>query len=185
MLFLTNEFVEFTLNSFSSTFLNVKGAPKGGISRLAKMRKPECTVVHEDFRIKRNAEIPLLGYPRRNSEGVRPVRFLNVVAKYSGFSNCRTSEISFIEADVPRSISFARWIRRSMKYWAGDSPVYSLKSLRNFVYPMFSRSAISGMLVFSSTASAMAFLAMSTSSFMPSSFLLRFRFPVMNMMPSR
>ena len=27
------------------------------------MRKPECTVVHEDFRIKRNAEISLLGRP--------------------------------------------------------------------------------------------------------------------------
>ena len=24
-------------------------APKGVISRLAKMRKPQCTVVHEDF----------------------------------------------------------------------------------------------------------------------------------------
>ena len=35
----------------------------GGISRLAQMRKPECTVVHEDFRIKRNAEITLLGRP--------------------------------------------------------------------------------------------------------------------------
>ena len=33
-----------------------EGDPKGGISRLAKMRKPQCTVVHEDFRIKRNAE---------------------------------------------------------------------------------------------------------------------------------
>ena len=40
-----------------------EGDPKGGISRLAKMRKPECTVVHEDFRIKRNAEITLLGRP--------------------------------------------------------------------------------------------------------------------------
>ena len=37
-----------------------RGAPKGGISRLAKMRKPQCTGVHEDFRIKRNAEITLL-----------------------------------------------------------------------------------------------------------------------------
>ena len=26
------------------------------------MRKPECTAVHEDFRIKRNAEITLLGH---------------------------------------------------------------------------------------------------------------------------
>ena len=34
-----------------------EGDPKGGISRLAKMRKPQCTGVHEDFRIKRNAEI--------------------------------------------------------------------------------------------------------------------------------
>ena len=33
--------------------------PKDGISRLAKMRKPQCTVVHEDFRIKRNAESAL------------------------------------------------------------------------------------------------------------------------------
>ena len=38
-------------------------AKKGGISRLAKMRKPQCTGVHEDFRIKRNAEITLLGRP--------------------------------------------------------------------------------------------------------------------------
>ena len=34
----------------------IEGDPKGGISRLAKMRKPQCTGVHEDFRIKRNAE---------------------------------------------------------------------------------------------------------------------------------
>ena len=42
-----------------------EGDPKGGISRLAKMRKPQCTSVHEDFRIKRNAEaeITLLGRP--------------------------------------------------------------------------------------------------------------------------
>ena len=37
-----------------------EGNSKGGISRLAKMRKPLCTVVHEDFRIKRNAESTLL-----------------------------------------------------------------------------------------------------------------------------
>ena len=37
--------------------------PTGGISRLAKMRKPQCTGVHEDFRIKRNAEITLLRHP--------------------------------------------------------------------------------------------------------------------------
>ena len=43
--------------------MNKEGDPKGGISRLAKMRKPQCTVVHEDFRIKRNAEITLLGRP--------------------------------------------------------------------------------------------------------------------------
>ena len=40
-----------------------KEGDKGGISRLAKMRKPQCTGVHEDFRIKRNAEITLLGRP--------------------------------------------------------------------------------------------------------------------------
>ena len=37
--------------------------PKGGISRLAKVRKPQCTGVHEDFRIERNAENTLLGHP--------------------------------------------------------------------------------------------------------------------------
>ena len=37
--------------------------PKGGISRFAKMRKPQCTDVHEDFRIKRNAESTLLSWP--------------------------------------------------------------------------------------------------------------------------
>ena len=36
---------------------------KGGISRLAQMRKPQCTVVHEDFRIKRNDESTLLSCP--------------------------------------------------------------------------------------------------------------------------
>ena len=40
-----------------------EGDPIGGISRLAKMRKPQCTGVHEDFRIKRNAEITLLRHP--------------------------------------------------------------------------------------------------------------------------
>ena len=38
--------------------------PKGGISRLAQMRKPQCTGVHEDFRIKRNAESTLLSQPQ-------------------------------------------------------------------------------------------------------------------------
>ena len=38
----------------------VRVASKGGISRLAQMRKPQCTDVHEDFRIKRNAESTLL-----------------------------------------------------------------------------------------------------------------------------
>ena len=37
--------------------------PKGGISRFAKMRKPQCTDVHEDFRIMRNAESTLLSWP--------------------------------------------------------------------------------------------------------------------------
>ena len=36
---------------------------KGGISRLAKMRKPQCAVVHKDFRIKRNEESTLLSRP--------------------------------------------------------------------------------------------------------------------------
>ena len=44
-----------------------EGGPKGGISRLAKIRKPQCTDVHEDFRIKRNAEITLLGRPLDDS----------------------------------------------------------------------------------------------------------------------
>ena len=43
-------------------------APKGGISRLTKMRKPQCTGVHEDFRIKRNAEITLLGHTLQKNE---------------------------------------------------------------------------------------------------------------------
>ena len=38
--------------------------PKGEVSRLAKIRKPQCTDVHEDFRIKRNAENTLLSHPR-------------------------------------------------------------------------------------------------------------------------
>ena len=35
----------------------------GGLSRLAKMRKPECTVVHEGFLTKHNAEISVLSRP--------------------------------------------------------------------------------------------------------------------------
>lgn len=35
----------------------------GGLSRLAKMRKSECTVVHEDFLTKHNAEISVLSRP--------------------------------------------------------------------------------------------------------------------------
>ena len=42
---------------------SIEGSSKGGISRLAQMRKPQCTVVHEDFRIKRNAESTLLSCP--------------------------------------------------------------------------------------------------------------------------
>ena len=55
MLLMTKEFVEPSLMR--------EVGPKGGISRLAKMRKPQCTAVHEDLRIKRNAEITLLGRP--------------------------------------------------------------------------------------------------------------------------
>ena len=32
--------------------------PKVGIPRLEKMRKPQCTGVHDDFRSKRNADVP-------------------------------------------------------------------------------------------------------------------------------
>ena len=39
---------------------NIKEDSKGGITRLSKMRKPQCTVVHEDFRFKRNEESTLL-----------------------------------------------------------------------------------------------------------------------------
>ena len=42
---------------------SIEGSSKGGISRLAQMRKPQCTVVHEDFRIKRNAESALWDRP--------------------------------------------------------------------------------------------------------------------------
>ena len=50
----------------SAFFLIDKEAdPKGKVSRLAKIRKPQCTDVHEDFRIKRNAENTLLGHPPR------------------------------------------------------------------------------------------------------------------------
>ena len=52
-----------TLEMTSGQTVPEEGDPKGGISRLAKMRKPQCTSVHEDFRIKRNAEITLLGRP--------------------------------------------------------------------------------------------------------------------------
>ena len=47
-----------------------EGRSKGKISRLAKMRKPQCTVVHEDFRIKRNAEITFLSHPRSEFERI-------------------------------------------------------------------------------------------------------------------
>ena len=36
-----------------------EGDSKGGISRLMKVRKPQCTDVHDDFRIKRNEESTL------------------------------------------------------------------------------------------------------------------------------
>ena len=46
---------------------------KGGISRLAKIRKPQCTGVHEDFRIERNAENTLLSQPLSENHCVIPV----------------------------------------------------------------------------------------------------------------
>ena len=46
-----------------------EGDSKGVISRLAKMRKPQCTAVHEDFRIKRNAESTLLSHPHIGKYG--------------------------------------------------------------------------------------------------------------------
>ena len=58
-----------------------EGDPKGGISRLAKMRKPQCTGVHEDFRIKRNAEITLLS--RSHTFGSFRTLFLSI------FQDCR------------------------------------------------------------------------------------------------
>ena len=54
-----------------------EGDPKGGISRLAKMRKPQCTAVHEDFRIKRNAEITLLGHPLLAA--LQAVRYVGII----------------------------------------------------------------------------------------------------------
>ena len=45
------------------TALLLEADPKGGISRLAQMRKPQCTGVHENFRIKRNEESTLLSQP--------------------------------------------------------------------------------------------------------------------------
>ena len=45
------------------------------------MRKPQCTVVHEDFRIKRNAESTLLSRPR---EFIRFIMKLTYIY-HSGF----------------------------------------------------------------------------------------------------
>ena len=42
-----------------------KGDSKRGIPRPAKIRKPQCTAVHEDFRIKHNIERPVLSRPQR------------------------------------------------------------------------------------------------------------------------
>ena len=53
----------FPPHSLCPRYLSHEVDPKGGISRLAKMRKPQCTGVHEDFRSKRNAEITLLSRP--------------------------------------------------------------------------------------------------------------------------
>ena len=47
----------------SRQIIQFAGGSKGGISRPAKMRKPQCTGVHEDFRIKYNAESTLLTHP--------------------------------------------------------------------------------------------------------------------------
>ena len=41
------------------------------------MRKPQCTIVHEDFRIKRNAEITLLSYPPEDNKRYK-VKFYNL-----------------------------------------------------------------------------------------------------------
>ena len=45
---------------------------KGGISRLAKSRKPQFTAVNEDLRDKRNAEITLLAILK--VPGLHPLR---------------------------------------------------------------------------------------------------------------
>lgn len=47
---------------------------KGGPSRLAKMRKPQCTSVHEDFRIKRNAESALFSHCQYQFSGLDQYR---------------------------------------------------------------------------------------------------------------
>ena len=41
------------------------------------MRKPQCTIVHEDFRIKRNAEITLLSHPPEDNKRYK-VKFYNL-----------------------------------------------------------------------------------------------------------
>ena len=42
-----------------------KGDSKRGIPRPAKIRKPQCTAVHEDFRIKHNTGRPVLSRTQR------------------------------------------------------------------------------------------------------------------------
>ena len=52
------------------SYAGKEGGSKGGNSRLAQVRKPEFTLVNEDFRGKHNAEFTLLGCPqKKNSRG--------------------------------------------------------------------------------------------------------------------
>ena len=56
--------------------MNLEGDSKGGNLRLAQVRKPEFTVVNEDFRGKRNAKFTLLSRPLQKDNVIKMVQFM-------------------------------------------------------------------------------------------------------------
>ena len=57
------------------SYAGKEGGSKGGNSRLAQVRKPEFTLVNEDFRGKHNAEFTILGCPQKKTPAGRRESF--------------------------------------------------------------------------------------------------------------
>ena len=82
--------MQFNKNFRNTILCSKEGGPKGGNSRLAQVRKPEFTLVNEDFRGTRNAEFTLLS---------RPLHFFSI---FVDMPNILDTEIKYLPGIGPK-----------------------------------------------------------------------------------